>query len=103
MCRLRTERKLGPARIGPVLGLPPSTVHRILARHRIHRLAWMDRPTGQLIRRYERARPGGLIHVDVKKLGRIPDGGGRKVLGRQAARPTTGRAAADASFARRRR
>ncbi|WP_086807811.1 MULTISPECIES: IS481 family transposase [Streptomyces] len=88
VCRLRQERKLGPARIGPVLGLPASTVHRILVRHRLNRLAFLDRPTGQVIRRYERDRPGELIHVDVKKLGRIPDGGGHKVLGRQAGRTT---------------
>ena len=86
VCRLRQSRKLGPARLGPILGLPASTVHRILVRHGLSRLAHLDRPTGQLIRRYERARPGELIHVDVKKLGRIPDGGGHKVLGRQAGR-----------------
>jgi transposase InsO family protein len=88
VCRLRQSRKLGPARIGPILGLPASTVHRILARHGLNRLAHLDRPTGQVIRRYERDRPGELIHVDVKKLGRIPDGGGHKVLGRQAGRAT---------------
>jgi len=86
VCRLRQDRKLGPARIGPILGLPASTVHRILTRHGLNRLAFLDRPTGQPIRRYERDRPGELIHVDVKKLGRIPDGGGHKVLGRQAGR-----------------
>ncbi|MGW1275290.1 IS481 family transposase, partial [Streptomyces sp. NPDC002491] len=86
VCRLRQARKLGPARLGPVLGLPASTVHRILTRHGLNRLAFLDRPTGQVIRRYERDRPGELIHVDVKKLGRIPDGGGHKVLGRQAGR-----------------
>ncbi|GHH18670.1 hypothetical protein GCM10018780_63430 [Streptomyces lanatus] len=90
MCRLRQDRKLGPARLGPVLGLPASTVHRILVRHGLNRLAFMDRPTGQLIRRYERDRPGELIHIDVKKLGRIPDGGGHKTLGRQAGRATRG-------------
>ncbi|MGY0018630.1 IS481 family transposase [Streptomyces sp. YJ-C3] len=88
VCRLRQDRKLGPARIGPILGLPASTTHRILARHGLNRLAFLDRPTGQVIRRYERDRPGELIHVDVKKLGRIPDGGGHKVLGRQAGRVT---------------
>ncbi|MGW6835721.1 IS481 family transposase [Streptomyces sp. NPDC054949] len=88
VCDLRRARKLGPARIGPVLGLPASTVHRILTRHGMHRLAFMDRPTGTVIRRYERDHPGELIHVDVKKLGRIPDGGGHKVLGRQAGRAT---------------
>ncbi|OSC76745.1 IS481 family transposase [Streptomyces sp. BF-3] len=88
VCELRRTRKLGPARIGPILGLPTSTVHRILTRHRLNRLAWIDRPTGTVIRRYERDRPGELIHVDVKKLGRIPDGGGHKALGRQAGRAT---------------
>jgi transposase InsO family protein len=86
VCHLRQARKPGPARLGPVLGLPASTVHRILVRHGLNRLAHLDRPTGQVIRRYERARPGELVHVDVKKLGRIPDGGGHKVLGRQAGR-----------------
>ncbi|MBB2914497.1 transposase [Streptosporangium becharense] len=84
VCRLRTGRKLGPARIGPILGLAPSTVHRILTRHHLHRLSFLDRPTGQLIRRYERARPGELVHIDVKKLGRIPDGGGWRIHGRAA-------------------
>jgi transposase InsO family protein len=81
---LRSELKLGPARIGYRLGVAPSTVHRVLVRLGLNRLAWMDRPTGRVIRRYERARPGELIHVDIKKLGKIPDGGGWKVLGRQA-------------------
>ncbi|MFB6565567.1 IS481 family transposase, partial [Streptomyces sp. NPDC056400] len=84
VCRLRTDRKLGPARIGPILGLPASTVHRILVRHRLNRLAWLDRPTGEPVRRYERTRPGELVHVDIKKLGNIPDGGGWRVVGRSA-------------------
>ncbi|MFJ3906056.1 IS481 family transposase [Streptomyces sp. NPDC090025] len=90
VCGLRQARKLGPARIGPIVGLPASTVHRILTRHRLNRLAWLDRPTGTVIRRYERDRPGELIHVDVKKLGRIPDGGGHRTNGRQAGRPVRG-------------
>ncbi|WP_432753904.1 IS481 family transposase [Streptomyces sp. JL2001] len=90
VCDLRRDRKLGPARIGPILGLPASTVHRILTRHHLHRLTWLDRPTGTVIRRYERDRPGELIHVDVKKLGRIPDGGGHKTNGREAGRPIRG-------------
>ncbi|MCX5277385.1 IS481 family transposase [Streptomyces virginiae] len=84
VCDLRRSRKLGPARIGPILGLPTSTVHRILTRHGLGRLAWLDRPTGEPIRRYERARPGELVHVDIKKLGNIPDGGGWRVVGRTA-------------------
>ncbi|MFB6478787.1 IS481 family transposase [Streptomyces virginiae] len=90
VCDLRRTRKLGPARIGPILNLPASTVHRILTRHNLHRPAWLDRPTGTLIRRYERENPGELIHVDVKKLGRIPDGGGHRALGREAGRPIRG-------------
>ncbi|MER5972863.1 IS481 family transposase [Streptomyces sp. NPDC002055] len=80
---LRQTRKLGPARIGPILGLPASTVHRILTRHGLHRLAWLDRPTGAPVRRYERQRPGEMVHVDIKKLGNIPDGGGWRTVGRQ--------------------
>jgi len=81
---LRRTLKLGPARIGHRLGVPASTVHRVLVRLGLNRLAWMDRPTGRVIRRYERAAPGDLVHVDIKKLGRIPEGGGWRVLGRQA-------------------
>ena len=73
--------KRGPARLGPLLGIPASTVHAVLTRHGLHRLAWLDRPTGQLIRRYERDRPGELVHVDVKKIGRLRDGGGWRVHG----------------------
>jgi transposase InsO family protein len=79
---LRTTRRLGPARIGPLVGMPPSTVHRVLVRHRVNRLAWMDRPTGRVVRRYEVERPGQLVHVDTKQLARVPDGGGWKLKGR---------------------
>ncbi|GAA3223967.1 IS481 family transposase [Pseudonocardia petroleophila] len=81
---LRRARKLGPARIGPLLDMPASTVHAVLTRHGLSRLAWMDRPTDTVIRRYERDRPGELVHVDVKKLGRLRDGGGWKVHGRDS-------------------
>jgi transposase-like protein len=84
IAELRRTLKLGPARIAHRLGVPPSTVHRVLVRLELNRLAWMDRPTGRVIRRYEHPSPGDLVHVDIKKLGRIPDGGGWKVLGRQA-------------------
>lgn len=80
---LRTDYKLGPARIGGRLGMPPSTVHRVLVRHATNRLAWMDRPTGRVVRRIVTERPGELVHVDVKKLGRIPDGGGWRAHGRE--------------------
>jgi transposase InsO family protein len=80
--RLRQRRKLGPARIASVVGVPASTVHRVLCRHGLNRLAWMDRPTGRVIRRIHTDRPGELVHVDVKKLGRIPAGGGWRAHGR---------------------
>jgi transposase InsO family protein len=85
--RLRRTHKLGPARIAPRVGRPASTVHRVLVRHGLNRLATMDRPTGRVIRRYERAQPGELVHLDVKKLGRIPDGGGHRVHGRAPSTP----------------
>ena len=83
--RLRQRRKLGPARISSIVGVPASTVHRVLCRHGLNRLAWMDRPTGQVIRRIHTDRPGELVHVDVKKLGRIPPGGGWRMRGREHA------------------
>jgi len=84
---LRAEIRRGPHRIAGRLHLAPSTVHAILARHGVSRLSRLDRTTGLVIRRgpvvrYERARPGELIHVDVKKLGRVPDGGGWRAHGR---------------------
>jgi transposase InsO family protein len=80
--RLRQSRKLGPHRLGALLGVPRSTCYAVLRRHQLHRLDWMDRPTAEVIRRYERERPGELIHVDIKKLARIPPGGGHRLLGR---------------------
>lgn len=59
------------------------------------RLTHLGRATGRAIRRYERDRPGELVHVDIKKLGNIPDGGGHEALGRQAGRKT--RSGADCS------
>ena len=81
---LRWTQRLGPAQIGPQVGLAASTVHAILVRCRISRLAHLDRATGEPIRRYEHDRPGALVHIDVKKLGNIPAGGGHRFLGRPA-------------------
>jgi transposase InsO family protein len=82
--KVRVTRRWGPARIGYLLGLHPSTVHRVLVRYRLARLCWLDRATGRVVRRYEHTAPGDLVHVDVKKLGKIPDGGGWRMLGRAA-------------------
>jgi transposase InsO family protein len=80
--KIRVLRRWGPARIAYLLGLNPSTVHRVLTRYRLARLAHLDRATGRVIRRYEHEHPGDLVHVDVKKLGNIPDGGGWRVHGK---------------------
>ncbi|MGN9914770.1 IS481 family transposase, partial [Phytohabitans sp. LJ34] len=79
---LRANKRWGPARIAGRLGLPTSTCHAILTRAGVPRLAHLDRATGQPVRRYEHPHPGDLIHVDVKKLGNIPDGGGWRAHGR---------------------
>jgi transposase InsO family protein len=86
ICHLRRKRGWGPARIAHKLGLNPSTVHRVLRRRGMPPLAHLDLATRRELRRqvhrYERERPGELIHVDIKKLGRIPDGGGHRIHGR---------------------
>ncbi|MEU8901844.1 IS481 family transposase, partial [Nocardia sp. NPDC048505] len=84
--KIRLQRRWGPARIAYLLGLQPSTVHRVLTRYRLARLRWLDRATAAPVRRYEHHAPGDLIHIDVKKLGKIPDGGGWRMLGRPAGR-----------------
>ena len=88
---LRRAERRGPEWIGVELGVCPRTVSRVLVRHAMPRLALLDPITGQVIRsskvtavRYEKDRPGELVHMDVKKLGRIPDGGGWKAHGRAA-------------------
>jgi transposase InsO family protein len=88
---LRRRERRGPAWISAELGVPARTVSRILARHAMPPLAALDPITGQLIRsskatavRYERPLPGDLAHMDVKKIGRIPQGGGWRAHGRGA-------------------
>lgn len=88
----RRRRRRGAVVLAVELGLNPSTVGRILARHHMPPLAAVDPITGELVRasrrpanRYEHSTPGALVHVDVKKLGRIPTGGGWRLHGRDAA------------------
>lgn len=73
----------GPVQLAARLGIAPSTVHRILTAGRLHRLSYMGRATGEPLRRYEHPHPGSLVHVDMKKLGNIPDGGGWRYVGRR--------------------
>jgi len=82
----------GPLRISAITGVPARTVSRILTRYGFPPLSWLDPLTGETIRsshatanRYERDRPGELVHIDVKKLGRIPDGGGWRADPEQSA------------------
>ena len=88
---LRTARHRGAVFLAGELGLVASTVGRILRRHDVPVLSAIDPITGAPVRRrrggqrYERGRPGELLHVDVKKLGRIPDGGGWRLHGRSEA------------------
>mgnify|MGYP001261375413 FL=1 len=86
---VRTAERLGRDEVAARTGVPARTVSRIIARAGLPRLAELDPMTGERIRasktttvRYERERPGELVHMDVKKLGRIPDGGGWRALGR---------------------
>lgn len=83
---LRFTRQWGPHRISYHLGIPRSTIERVLTRYRMPLLAHIDQATGLPVRtpriaRYEKQAPGELVHVDIKKLGRIPDGGGHRMLG----------------------
>ena len=77
---LRSDNKWGPWRIGRTVGVSSATVRRVLKDQGMNRLRFLAPPTGQIIR-YERDRPGELVHIDTKKFGRIPDGGGRFTLG----------------------
>ena len=91
MEKIRRATKYGPARVAAELkrehgiALAPATVHRILVRRGINRVKNLDPPTGERMRavlRFEHDAPGSMIHVDVKKLGRIPTGGGWWTHGR---------------------
>jgi transposase InsO family protein len=86
----RREERRGQDWLGPELGVAARTVSRVLRRHAVPYLCECDPMTGEIIRasktttvRYERDQPGELVHVDVKKVGKIPDGGGWKAHGRQ--------------------
>ena len=87
----RQERRRGQDWIGAELSVPARTVSRVLRRHHLPYLRVLDPITGEVIRaskstavRYERDCPGELVHIDVKKLGKIPDGGGWRTRGRAA-------------------
>lgn len=78
----RRDTLHGPHRLAYGLGRPRSTIYGVLRRAGISRLSFIDRPTRTVVR-YEAHRPGELLHVDVKKLGRIREGGGWRIHGRE--------------------
>jgi transposase InsO family protein len=97
---LRKRERRGQDWLGPELGIPARTVSRILRRHQLPYLRELDPISGEVIRtskttavRYERDHPGELVHMDVKKIGRIPDGGGWRAHGRAARKATYDRTA----------
>jgi transposase InsO family protein len=83
----RVDEHTGPVQLATELGLPASTIGAVLRRWAMPLLRDLDRITGEVLRsratdeRYEHPRPGDLLHVDVKKLGKIPDGGGWRLHG----------------------
>ena len=89
VCEARSSMLLSPLGLAAETGVPARTCARIVARRGLPRLADVDRVTGEVRDRgpatrvrYERERPGELVHVDVKKVARIPEGGGHRALGR---------------------
>jgi len=88
ICAVRRGQGFGPHRIAWALGLARSTVYAVLRRCGLNRLDQLHRVSRQTVR-YEHPAPGDLLHLDVKKLGRIPDGGGHRVHGRSRATPHT--------------
>ena len=97
--KLRRKHKLGPVQLVGRLAkeghhVPASTIHRVLVRRGINRLCDIAPDGGDLrepVRRYEWALAGDMIHVDVKKVGRIPDGGGWWAHGRGSAQDKAAR------------
>jgi transposase InsO family protein len=90
----RTKHFAGPVALSGMLNLPASTIGAVLRRAQMPPLAHLDRVTGEVLKgrrhsdiRYEHRDPGSLLHVDVKKLGRIPKGGGWRLHGRGTATP----------------
>ena len=95
----RRRRRQGPHRLGDHLAMARSTIYGVLVRHGMSRLAHTDRTSGVVVR-YQREHPGELVHLDGKKLGRIPDGGGHRAHGRVADTPR-GRGSATTTSTRR--
>ena len=88
ICAVRRSAGFGPHRIAWALGIARSTAYAVLRRFGLNRLDRLHRVSRKQLR-YEHPAPGDLLHLDVKKLGRIPEGGGHRVRGRSARTPRT--------------
>lgn len=84
---LRHSTRMTGAQIAEVLGMPLKTVQGILTRLGLGRRWRLDQ---DVVVRYERSRPGELVHIDIKKLGRISGGAGHRVTGRKHYNATRG-------------
>ena len=94
---LRHQHRWGADHIAHEVGLAASTVQSVLRAEGLGRLDRGDRATAERPRRYQRDQPGELVHVDVKKLSGIPDGGGWRIHGRGNA-PTVKRSSVGYRF-----
>lgn len=83
---IRLERRWGPDRIGPWLGIAVSTAHRILRRHGAHRLAHLFPKPPRSFGHFDISEPGELVAIDIKSLGRLDRGGGRRHVGSDSAK-----------------
>ncbi len=81
LCARRRELRVGPHVLAWEAGLARSTVYALLRREGLGRLDRLE-PRAPVVR-YERQRPGELVHLDTKQLGRIPPGGGHRIHGRR--------------------
>jgi transposase InsO family protein len=80
---LRLRKRVGPVQLAALTGVAPSTAHQVLVRARLNHLSYLDRASGEPVRRYEHTHPGAMLHVDVTKFGNIPDGGGWRFVGKK--------------------
>jgi len=77
---MRLAERVGPDWIGPVLGLRPSTVHRILSRHQAQRLSHLFPKPPRSFGTFAPLRPGELVGLDIKSFGSLQGGGGRRAV-----------------------
>ena len=82
ICRLRRSTKRGLAYLAARTVVPQVATWRVLKRHGLNQLSWMDRPAARMIRRCARSRPGEMVHLDVRKISKVPSGEGWRVHGR---------------------